>query len=75
MNYTLLEFYISDRNNLTSNFEEDGATLTILAEKEFVNRLGGIGEIIFAKLEILKMIFGEKQGISIKMIKKNVYTL
>lgn len=58
MDYTFSEFNISDRPNLTSRFEEDGASLTTFTEKEFVNRLGGIGEIIFAKLEILKMIFG-----------------
>lgn len=58
MDYTLSEFNISDRNNLISRFEENGTSLTVFTEKEFVNRLGGIGEIIFAKLEILKMIFG-----------------
>lgn len=70
MNYTLSEFNITDTNNLTSRFEEDGAALTIFTEEEFVNRLGKIGEIIFAKFEILKMIFGgvHKQG----MILQNV---
>ncbi|KAL5282350.1 SPDEF family protein [Megaselia abdita] len=61
LSYTLSEFNITDRNNLTSQFEENGKFLTMLTEKDFLNRLGEIGEIIFAKLEILKMIFGGNQ--------------
>lgn len=76
LKYTLSEFNIADRNNLSSRFEEDGTILTLFNENEFVSRLGDIGSIIFAKLEILKMIFGgNNKGIYLKVFFYNLNIL